>query len=975
MVLAFRQMLSIFKAKRQNMKAIATLLIVFSSFLLFGQSTSKIQVQSFQLDNGLTILLNEDPNATKVFGAVAVNAGGKNDPADATGIAHYLEHLLFKGTTEMGTINYEKEKPHLDSIKLLYDRLAASTSSTHSAYIQSQINEHAVAASKYSLPNEFDKLLKSIGSTGVNAFTNNDMTFYHNSFPANQILKWLDIYSHRFQNPVFRSFQSELEVVYEEKNRAMDDFQRRIFERLNAELYKDHPYGKQTVLGSVEHLKKPSLKKMYEFYEKYYVANNMALILCGNFDSQEIIPVINEKFGTWRMGTVEQPSSYQAQPINGKEVVKARITPVKVGMLGFKTVPYNHPDRVALNVLDYLLFNESETGLLNKLQLARKLLYTGAFADIYNEAGTGVIFFVPKIFGQSLGNAEKLVLAEIKKLHKGQFSDNFLNATKAEIINNFHAQLENLSQRGRAIGAVFNQGKTWEDHLKYPQQVDAISKDDIIRVAKKYYGDNFLALYSRMGFPKKTKLSKPGFKAVQPDQSKSSTYAKQYDNIKEIKSPEQFLNFKKDVSRATINDSHQLFVTPNPMNDIFSMSINYQIGYQKLKDLGVVDEIINYSGTSIQSLNELKEAFAQIGCSYSFSCGRNAFVVTLRGQERNLAKAVNLLNNIITNPAPTEESFKLTMDQYKTERRLEQKTPSQMGMLLRNYITFGDQSYYLNRPSVKNIKNLTIEKTKTLFKEALSYQSSIHFTGNSPINTVKNLLEESYTLPASDKKEAPSYRPVKVPNKPKIYFVHDKKAVQSQVYFMVSGEPYSQENRVPKLAFNTYFGDGFSGLVLQEIREYRSLAYSAWGTYLSPDLTPGKRGWLWAYIGCQSDKTTDAISVMNNLLTDLPAKEDRLPTIQSSLIFKARSAYPTFRAISSSIENYEKIGFENDPNKMDIQKFENLSFEDIQKFYQTQIKNKPITIGIYGNKKRIDMDALKKYGEVIETGKKEIAVF
>ncbi|MEM7040294.1 MAG: insulinase family protein, partial [Bacteroidota bacterium] len=281
------------------------LLYLFSSWTLLAQDrdvansmleNDPLNVKKAVLDNGFEVYLIEDEHAPMIFGAVAVKAGGKYDPKDATGMGHYLEHMLFKGTTTLGTTDYTKEKVYLDKIDALYEDLGKTTEPEKRKAIQKKINEEAVAAAEYAIPNELDRLLASIGSKGVNAFTTAEMIVYHNSFPSNQVEKWLDIYAHRFQNPVFRLFQSELETVYEEKNRAMDDFTRPLFERFQKSLFKNHPYGQQSVLGETDHLKNPSLMKMYAYFNKYYVANNMALVLSGDFDAEEVMPVIKAKF-------------------------------------------------------------------------------------------------------------------------------------------------------------------------------------------------------------------------------------------------------------------------------------------------------------------------------------------------------------------------------------------------------------------------------------------------------------------------------------------------------------------------------------------------------------------------------------------------------------------------------------------------------------------------------------------------------
>ena len=344
--------------------------IIFATFILFCFSLSlnaQLQVIQYKLDNGFTVILNPDKNANTIFGAVAVNTGSKNDPSDATGISHYLEHLLFKGTKELGTSDYEKEKIHLDSINFYYDLLGNTVDDEKREEIQLIINKHSLDASKYAMPNEFDKLLKTIGSTGINATTSNDLTIYFNEFPSHQIEKWLDIYTHRFQDPVFRSFQSELEVVYEEKNRAMDDMQRRLFTEFSKEFYKGHPYGDKGTLGTIEHLKNPSLTKMYQYFKEYYIANNMCLILTGNFDVETVKPLIQSKFGQLKAGNIPKNTIAEPYKIIGRIVKNKRLTPIKVGLMGFRTVPGGHEDELTLDVVNYLLQNESGTGLVLSL--------------------------------------------------------------------------------------------------------------------------------------------------------------------------------------------------------------------------------------------------------------------------------------------------------------------------------------------------------------------------------------------------------------------------------------------------------------------------------------------------------------------------------------------------------------------------------------------------------------------------------
>ncbi len=474
------------------------LLSIFFIFTLNAFSQNIPPIKQFKLDNGLTVFLNEDHNKPIVYGAVVVKAGGKNDPSDATGMAHYQEHMLFKGTEELGTIDWEKEKPHIDKIFELYDKLCKTTDEVERKKIQTEINKESLEAGKYSIPNEFSNIVNSIGGTGMNAGTGPDITIYFNGFPPNQMEKWLEIYSHRFENPVFRSFQAELEVVYEEKNMYQDMFFNVLLEKFNEKFFKNHPYGQQTLIGTVDDLKNPSLTKMYKFYKTYYVPNNMALVISGDFKTEEIIPLIKKKFSSWKANELPEQKKYKEEPFNGREYVEMKLSPIGLGLLGFRTVPNGHPDELALKVCNRVLSNQSQTGLLDKLALDNKLMAVITVPFQFNDHGSTVFIVVPKLVVQKTAAAEELVMIEIEKLGKGEFDDSMIESIKLEYYKDFQLSMESAQRKVMMIGQTFAQNLDINEKLDYPNKIKAITKDDVVRVAKKYYGKNYLAFFSKI---------------------------------------------------------------------------------------------------------------------------------------------------------------------------------------------------------------------------------------------------------------------------------------------------------------------------------------------------------------------------------------------------------------------------------------------------------------------------------------------
>lgn len=956
--------------KRRILLVVSSVVVGLNSFAQQAQFT----IKKFTLDNGLTVILNPDPHAVGVYGAVAVKAGSKNDPADATGMAHYLEHLLFKGTTELGTTDYAKEKPFLDSIVYYYDLLGKTTDEETRKKIQKLINNQSVQSAKYANPTEFDKLIKSIGGTQLNAFTANDMTVYHNAFPGEQIEKWLELYAHRLQNPVFRSFQSELEVVYEEKNRGMDSPFSRVFEEVQQKLFQSHPYGTQSTIGTVEHLKNPSLTKMYKYFNDYYVANNMGLIISGNFDVATAERVIRDKFSKLRSAPVPQFPNYPQSKFEKKELVEVNYTPIKIEALGFKTFGNRHKDELALQICNSILSNGSQTGLLDKLQLDGKLLGAGVSSLMYNDDGANMVIIVPKVMGQSFEEAEALVLAEIEKVKKGQFSDTLMSIIKQEIAVSFKRGLEDENSRCMTLVSLFSQGATWDDYLADINKLNQLTKEDIIKVANQYFTENYLVYRSSTGFPKKEVLDKPGFEPVVADQKIESAYATKFlSDVKENTNP-RILDFNKDALKTNVHTS-DLYITPNPYNDIFSLRIQRGVGVDSINNLKYANQLFNYFYTKDYSRDQLKKYFALLGISYSASFSTTKATFVFEGPEENLQKALPVIKELINNPKVDQSAMTTIVEGIKSTRESETKDPSGMGSMLLEYALSGKNAGALQRLPMKELSKVKVEEILEALKQTENYGTTYHFVGNMETPKIKQLLETTFEkdkrahiVPMLDKK----YEDLA---KNKIYVLDDNKAVQSQIYYIMRTPNFSGnlKDEVYAQAFNSYMDDGFSGILMQEIREYRSLAYTTTGMFISP-LEKNHPGFFYAYIGCQVDKSNEAIVVLDSIIHFLPKKPERLQMIKSGLINSMSANYPNFRYISTYISFGREQGDEQSKDLKKYEIYKSLTFDNIVDFYQQNLLNRPRVITLYGNLDKIDLKNLSKYGEIKKLKIKDIRV-
>ena len=944
----------------------------FSQVNIISYPNDPIGVKEFKLKNGLTVFLTENHDSPKIFGAVIVKTGGKKDPADNTGMAHYLEHMLFKGTTEMGTIDYEKEKPLLDEINKLYDELGKINDPEKRKEIQKKINALSVEAAAYSIPNEMDRMISEIGGEDVNAFTTEEMTVYYNSFPGNQIHKWLDIYASRFTNPVFRLFQSELETVYEEKNISMDNPLMFVFEKYLEQFYKVHPYGQQTILGKTEHLKNPSLTAMYDYYNKWYVANNMALIISGDFNSEEIIPIIEKKFGSWRSAEIPKFPEFKESDFKGREFIKMRATPVSVGATGYRVPATSSNEFEILSVIVTMLSNEEGAGLLDELNNEGKLMSTFSYPLTSNDYSALIIAYTPKPFKQSLKKAEGLVMQQISILMDGEFDESLLTAAKTSLLKNIEYAWESNESRVLTICESFSRELTWGQYLEKSYKIKNVSKEDVINFSKKYFSDNRLVLYSKMGFSKKEKLPKPGFEPVVPKEEFHSAYYNQWKTIPETNPNPNFVDFENDIETTVIGKNCTLLSTKNSFNEIAEISFRFGIGKHSIANLKHVPDYITIANSKKYLSNQFKRELFEIGFLFESYVSQHEFIINLEGLEEHLDKALAITFSHLSELLPDENKIKKIISEEETETKISMRDPGYIAQVLTNYVVYDQNSSYLKDQSLSELKLKKAEELIRDFNTALNHEVTINYVGKKSSTEIaekirKNLILKENAIPKNPRVHL-DHRKI---TENVVYVYEFKKALQSQINFYIDGRIFSLEDEAVINAFNNYFGGDMSSLVFQEIREFRSLAYSTYAYYGTPS-KEGLNCYFHGFVGCQADKTNEAVEAMIELIRNMPMKPERWEGIKSSLIQKTFADRPGFRWLIPTVENWKYKGYRDDPSKQLIDAYKTMKFDQLTELWSKDIKSSPMAISIVGNTSAFDLERLKKFGKIVYVKENEI---
>ena len=858
-----------------------------------------------------------------------------------------------------------------------YDELAMTEDTAARARLQKEINELSIRSSEYVIPNEFNRLINRFGGSGLNAATSYDATIYFNTFSPQYMVQWAEINSERLINPVFRLFQSELETVYEEKNMYGDFIGGQVMDTLMARYFGPHPYA-YPIIGSTKNLKNPRLTEMHKFFEDYYVASNMALILSGDFDAQQVMPILEKAFSRIRSGNAPKQEKVMLPPFNGRETMKVKfpIPFIKAMGLGFRGVSANHEDQVALNIAVNLLNNANGTGYLDKLMVEHKLMGALAINESMNEAGILAVAIMPKLLIQSYSSAEKMVWDEINRVKNGDFSDEMFNSLKLEQKRQYASSLENIDSRATIMMNLFSQGKSWNDYLNEVARIESITKEDVVRVAQKYFSNNYLCVTKSTGKYPKDNLPKPAFSPVVPrNADASSSYAKQLEKIPEQQVAPRIIDFEKDVKTSKLTPLVTLYTTPNPLNDIFTLNISYGIGALEQPELMQLTNYLQLLGTESLSFEQFRSRLQSIGSTLAFDVTPDAFVMKVTGFDNHIDETMELVGDFIRHAKADDKKLRQIVDDAKVSEKAFFKSGDNVASALLEQVKYGDQSRYLRKLSLSQIKKLKGKDMLAIYDKVRSVQCDLHYCGTLPvekvIGTIRQHLPLERTTVASN---SPYYRELKQYDRPTVFFIDMPDMAQSIVYGYVKGDPVDDKaSRHASRLFSVYFGGDMSSLMFQEIREFRSFAYRTSGRYQLPNHAhKGTAGSFTAMLSTQSDKTLDALGVLDSLIREMPLKPERMEAVKQTLVNRINNDYPPFRNLSEKVASARMEGFDRDPAEEFLRDIATMDMQDISRFYREQISGRPVVYVIAGNRKHIDMKKLAEYGTIIKVKKKDI---
>ena len=929
----------------------------------------------YTLDNGLKVYMIVNKDKPRIDAQIAVKVGSKNDPRETTGLAHYFEHLMFKGTEQFGTQNYELEKPMLDQIESLFEVYRKTEDPEERKAIYHQIDSISLEASKLSIPNEYDKLMASIGASGTNAYTSYDVTCYVENIPSNQIEAWAKIQADRFENCVLRGFHTELETIYEEFNMYNAQDQTKEINAVFEGLFENHPYNTD-VIGLPSHLKNPSITNVKNYHDQWYVPNNMAVVMSGDFDPDKTIKIIDKYFGGMKPNeNLQRPVFEPEKPITAPIVKNVVGNESPSVIMAWRFPGANQPEAPMLDLLSSILYN-GKAGLIDlDVNQQQKTLGMYAFNESLADYSAFLFMAEPKP-GQSLDDICDIVLEEIEKVKAGDFDESLIEATANNMKLNYMRRLESTGSMASTAVNSFINDVPWADVVNEIDRVTSITKDELVKFVNDNFGDNYVRVNKLQGTPEDdgSKIDKPAITPIYMNRDTSSQFLRDMQAAAAAVKPIEpvFVDYSKDMSKLQAKSGIEVLYKQNVTNDIFSLDYMFETGSYADKVLPFACNYVEYLGTSKMSAEEVHKYLYSLACDmYVDYSGENTYV-SLYGLAENMEEVMKFMEEFIADVQPNPEALQMMKLNTLQERANAKTDQNANAGRLQQYCLYGPKNPSTNILSQAELMALTDDQLIEVIRTLFNKEHKVLYYGPAKGEEVVAKVNEIHNCPEA-------LEPVVKGNPFQYQMIEDNSIViapfdanQSILYSLSSrGEKFDASLQPIARLYNEYFGGGMNAIVFQEMREARGLAYSAGARYNQPGDLDHTTIFM-DYIQTQNDKLVDALTAFDDIINNMPESQNAFDIAKESLISNLRTQRTVKQGVLRSYINNQKLGLDEDPNKAVYEKLQNLTLEDVVKFQQENVKDRKYTICILGRSSDFDMDGLLNFGTIKKVSTEDI---
>lgn len=927
----------------------------------------------YTLDNGLKVYMSVNRETPRIQTYIAVKVGGKNDPAETTGLAHYFEHLMFKGTENFGTADYAAEKPMLDEIENLFEVYRKTADEAERARIYHRIDSVSYEASKIAIPNEYDKLMSMIGADGTNAFTSTDETVYVENIPSNQIENWAKVQADRFKHPVIRGFHTELETIYEEKNMSLTKDNRKMYETVLAALFPHHPYGTQTVLGTQEHLKNPSITNVKEYHRTWYVPNNMAICLSGDFDPDEMIGTIERYFGDMQPNPELPVLEFAPEtPVTSPVVRDVYGLETEYVYLAWRLPAAADRSNDVADIASSIVYN-GKAGMLDlNVNQQQKVLASYGFSNSMPDYGMFLMVGYPKQ-GQTLEQVRDVLLEQVAKLREGDFDEELIMASINNYKKDYMSGLEDNDTRAMSYVDAFINGEDWADCVGKIDRCSKVTKADVVAWANEYLGaDSYVVVNKRQGVDNSVKkISAPKITPIVTNRDRQSDFLTEIQNA-EVKPIEPvFVDFGREMSTFSVAAGIDVLYKKNETNGLFSLEYVFDISREQDPELAFALNYLSYLGTETKTHDEIAKELYDLAADYRGYVGNTRTYISMEGLGESMWDVMAIVEDVVRNAKGDDailEGLKSDMLKDRADGKLNQQSCFRA---LQRYVQFGGEAVKRSTLTDERILSLTSDELLAKVRGLFGKRHEIVYYGPASEKKLKSALVKGHVT--GEKLEETVLR------RPEYQTVDENSVVMAQydakqIYYMqysCDGRRFTPAAEPGIDLYNSYFGGGMNTIVFQEMREARALAYSAWALLGSPYYKEGKYTYQ-AFIATQNDKMRSAVEAFDDIINNIPESEAAFKIAKKSLIENLRTSRTIGAGVLNSYINCRDLGLDEPLDRAVFEAVQDMTFEDVKAVQQEWVKNRRYTYAILGDIRDLDTAFLRTLGPVKTVSLEEI---
>ena len=800
------------------------------------------------------------------------------------------------------------------------------------------------------------------------------MTCYVENIPNNEIENWAKVQSDRFQNMVIRGFHTELEAVYEEKNISMASDDTKEFAALWKLLTPTHPYGTQTTIGEQEHLKNPSIINIQNYFHRYYVPNNVAICLAGDFDPDQTIAIIDKYFGSWKKSENLSRPEFSLQPditaVKDTAVVGKEAEDV---MLAWKFKGANDRENDVLDVIADMLTN-GKAGLMEvDLEQQMKIASTSAFVYGLHDYSAFIVAGNPNK-GQKLEEARALILGEMAKLRRGEFDNDLLPSVIANKKLNYYRGLDSNDNRASIMVDAFINDEKWEDVAGKLERQSKLTKQDIVDFANKYLrDDNFICVYKRMGEDTTLKkIEKPAITPIPANREYESAFVKEIKNVQVPEIQPVFLDFKKDLTVGKTSRKLPLIYKQNTEDDLFNLVFRYEFGDEDDMRYSYAAQYLDYIGTDKKSVSAIKQAFYKLACNYSIAQGSKTLQISLNGLNENLPAALQLMEEILHHAKADKTSWNQFIDLLEKSQQDAKANQKSNFSYLWDYSTYGAYNPTRNAIKTADLRKMDPQELVNLLGGLNNIEHTVAYYGPYSEKQLNSLLakEHKTARKLAAVPEGKEYKMEEIKQNEIYIAPYEAKNIYLRSY-QNTGKKSDVKDGALIALFNEYYGGGMNSVVFQELRETRGLAYNAGAYYYSP-VRKDEKDYFMRHIISQNDKMMDCISVFDDITNNFPQNEASFNLAKQSLKKSLQSRRTTKAGVINAYFNAKLRGIDYDVNKLYYEELPSLTLQDITNFEKQNIVGKPYRMVILGDEKNLDMKSLEKIAPIKRLSQEEI---